>query len=94
MIALERIEQAIDIAALKAAEVVVFIDVVRRWTNHGQSVEAAWLLNRGKRADHGTDRMTDEMYSPIKLESGKNLQNIPGVTAECAVPRLVECGGL
>jgi hypothetical protein len=49
-------------------------------------------MNGGECADHGADRVADEVNWALQLEVGKYLKNILSITVERAVSGLIKRG--
>lgn len=93
VIALQCVEQAVDIRLLHPSVILSGIDVAGRRTDHGQSLERLRLSDSGQSADHGTDRVADKV-DLLQAEFVDDLQDVLRIAAEGAVAGLVKSGGV
>ena len=84
-VALQRLEQLLDVGAAEAAAVRVVVDVARRRADEHQRADPPGLADRGQHADHRADRVPDE-DGVGQVERAAQLQHVVGVGVERAVP--------
>ena len=93
MVAVEEVEQALDVLLLEPADVVAVVDVARRGADQDQPVEPLRLPDGGEHADHGAHRMADE-DDVRQVQLAADRQHVVGVAIERAVSRRIEGGGV
>jgi hypothetical protein len=93
MIAVQEVEETVDILALEPADVITIVDVARRWTNQHEPLEAVRLLDGGENADHSAHRMADE-DSVCQVELATDLQYVLRVAVQGIMPRPIISRGI
>ena len=86
VVALHRFQQAGDVRALEAADVVAVVDVARRRRHQDELAEALGLLVRREHPDHAAHGMPDE-DDIAQIERLADIQHILRVAVERAVTR-------
>ena len=84
VVALERLEQPVDVLAREAADVALVVDVARRRPDEHEAAEALGLLRRRQHADHRADRVADE-HDVAQVELLADLEDVLGVALERGV---------
>ena len=85
VVAVQRLEQALDVLAREPADVVPVVDVARRRADQDEPLEPLRLLHGGEHADHRADRVADEHHVG-QVELTADLEHVVGVALERAVP--------
>lgn len=93
MIAVEELEQLLDLVAGEAADIIAVVDVARRGADEHQRVEQLGRRLRREDADHRAYRMPDENASGHARRSG-DLDDVVRITLERAVTRRIVSGRL
>ena len=84
VVALQRLEERVDICACEAAHVLAVVDVTGRGGDHDVRREVLRLPQVSEQADHRADRVPDEDRRPL-AELGDDLEEVVGVAVERAV---------
>jgi len=86
LVALHRVEDALDLGALEAAEVVRrLVDEARRGAQQHQALEAPGLHGAREQADDAADRMAD-VGDALQAEGVEDVEQIERVAVQRAVP--------
>ena len=89
VVAVQRLQQPVDVLGREPADVLAVVDVARRGTDQHQPAEALRLAIGGEHADHRADRVADE-HDVRQVERVADLQDVVGVAAQVAVAVGVE----
>ena len=81
VVALQRIEQLVDVSAREAAPVTVVVEVARRRGEQDELGEPVRVRGDGEHADHRGDRVADE-DDVAQVELAHELEDVVGVTVQ------------
>ena len=84
VVAVERVEQPVDVLGREAADVVLVVDVARRGPDEHERCEQLRPLDGGEHADHRADGVPDEDHVP-EPELVADLEHVLGVAVERGV---------
>jgi hypothetical protein len=89
IVAVQRVEQPLDVLRRESSDVVAVVDVARRRPDQDQPFEALGLHVRREHADHRADRVPD-VDDVLELERLDDVEHVAGVAVERRVPRRIE----
>ena len=81
VVAVERLEEALDVFAREAARVIAVVDVARRGPDQHELCEPIRFLHGGEDPDHRAHGVPDEDQI-VQLELAADLEHVVGVTLE------------
>ena len=89
VVAVEGVEQVVDVVALETADIFLGIDIAWRWANHHVCGNAAREETVGEGADHRADRVAHQNHRALGV-GVDNLVQVMGIAIQAAVFGFVE----